>query len=125
MVEAGFQGDTHILMFPAGLCSRKRKGIIQDLEWKKTFIIPFLSALVMGVFCYVFYQGMYFILMKAFAAYLPIRVIIMAGMLCSVVFAVMVYFVMELKLKGVTEEELRGFPKGGALVRLAKKSGLL
>ena len=38
MVEAGFQGDTHILMFPAGLCSRKRKGVIRDLEWKKTFI---------------------------------------------------------------------------------------
>lgn len=38
MVEAGFQGDTHILMFPAGLCSRKRNGIIRDLEWKKTFI---------------------------------------------------------------------------------------
>lgn len=38
MVEAGFQGDTHILMFPAGLCSRKRKGVIRDLEWKKTFV---------------------------------------------------------------------------------------
>ena len=38
MVEAGFQGDNHILMFPAGLCSRKRHGIIRDLEWKKTFI---------------------------------------------------------------------------------------
>ncbi|MDE6808361.1 MAG: glycerol acyltransferase [Prevotella sp.] len=38
MVEAGFQGDSHILMFPAGLCSRKRNGIIRDLEWKKTFV---------------------------------------------------------------------------------------
>lgn len=38
MVEAGFKGNTHILMFPAGLCSRKRKGVIRDLEWKKTFI---------------------------------------------------------------------------------------
>ena len=38
MVEAGFKGDTHILMFPAGLCSRKRNGVIRDLEWKKTFI---------------------------------------------------------------------------------------
>ena len=38
MVEAGFQGDNHILMFPAGLCSRKRHGVIRDLEWKKTFI---------------------------------------------------------------------------------------
>jgi len=38
MVEAGFQGDTHILMFPAGLCSRRKNGVIRDLEWKKTFI---------------------------------------------------------------------------------------
>lgn len=38
MVESGFKGDTHILMFPAGLCSRKRKGVVCDLEWKKTFI---------------------------------------------------------------------------------------
>ena len=38
MVEAGFKGDTHILMFPAGLCSRKRDGVIRDLDWKKTFI---------------------------------------------------------------------------------------
>lgn len=38
MIEAGFQGDTHILMFPAGLCSRKRDGVIRDLPWKKTFI---------------------------------------------------------------------------------------
>lgn len=38
MVEAGFTSDNHMLMFPAGICSRKRNGIIQDIEWKKTFI---------------------------------------------------------------------------------------
>lgn len=38
MVEAGFQSDNHILMFPAGLNSRKINGKIHDLEWKKTFI---------------------------------------------------------------------------------------
>lgn len=38
MVEAGFQSDNHMLMFPAGLCSRRKKGIIRDLPWKKTFI---------------------------------------------------------------------------------------
>lgn len=38
MVEAGFQSDNHMLMFPAGLCSRKINGQIHDLEWKKTFI---------------------------------------------------------------------------------------
>ena len=38
LVEAGFKSDNHMLMFPAGLCSRRKKGIIRDLEWKKTFI---------------------------------------------------------------------------------------
>ena len=39
MVEAGFQSDCHMLMFPAGLNSRKQEdGTIRDLPWKKTFI---------------------------------------------------------------------------------------
>lgn len=38
MVESGFAGDNHILMFPAGICSRKTNGSIHDLPWKKTFI---------------------------------------------------------------------------------------
>ena len=40
MVEAAFRSDDHIIMFPAGLCSRRRSdGVIRDLEWKKTFIV--------------------------------------------------------------------------------------
>lgn len=33
-----FESDTQILTFPAGLVSRKIKGSIVDLEWKKNFI---------------------------------------------------------------------------------------
>lgn len=39
MVEAGFRSDDHIIMFPAGLCSRRQHGVIKDLPWKKTFIV--------------------------------------------------------------------------------------
>ena len=39
MVEAGFNSEIHIIMFTAGLCSRRQKGVIQDLEWKKTFVV--------------------------------------------------------------------------------------
>lgn len=39
MVEAGFNSENHIIMFPAGLCSRRQKGVIKDLDWKKTFIV--------------------------------------------------------------------------------------
>ena len=38
MVEAGFKSDNHMLMFPAGICSRKRDNEIRDISWKKTFI---------------------------------------------------------------------------------------
>jgi len=38
MVEEGFQSNNHMLMFPAGLCSRRKNGVIRDIPWKKTFI---------------------------------------------------------------------------------------
>ena len=38
MVDLAFQSENNVLMFPAGLCSRKQNGIIRDLDWKKTFI---------------------------------------------------------------------------------------
>ena len=38
MVEAGFQSENHMLMFPAGLCSRKKKGVVSDIPWTKTFV---------------------------------------------------------------------------------------
>lgn len=38
MIETAFRSDNHLIMFPAGLCSRKINGVIQDVEWKKTFI---------------------------------------------------------------------------------------
>jgi len=33
-----FASDQAIFIFPAGLVSRKKKGVVKDLEWKKTFI---------------------------------------------------------------------------------------
>ena len=38
MVETAFAGDNHVIMFPAGLCSRRTDGVIRDLEWQKTFV---------------------------------------------------------------------------------------
>jgi len=37
-LEDYFAGNGQILYFPAGMCSRRIKGRIQDPEWKKTFI---------------------------------------------------------------------------------------
>ncbi|MCI1648929.1 MAG: glycerol acyltransferase [Bacteroides sp.] len=39
LVKAGFASDNQLIMFPAGICSRRRNGVIRDIEWKKTFIV--------------------------------------------------------------------------------------
>jgi putative hemolysin len=38
VLEEAFAGQNTLLYFPAGLCSRKKKGVIRDLEWKRTFV---------------------------------------------------------------------------------------
>jgi putative hemolysin len=38
LIEEAYASDVQILYFPAGLCSRKQKGEIKDLEWKKNFV---------------------------------------------------------------------------------------
>jgi putative hemolysin len=38
IVDELFASENAVFIFPAGLVSRKKKGIIKDLEWKKTFI---------------------------------------------------------------------------------------
>ncbi|MCD6597705.1 MAG: 1-acyl-sn-glycerol-3-phosphate acyltransferase [Bacteroidales bacterium] len=38
LLEEAYASDSQILYFPAGLCSRKQKGKIQDLDWKKNFV---------------------------------------------------------------------------------------
>jgi putative hemolysin len=38
MIEDAYSSDCQILYFPAGLCSRKRQGVVRDLKWQKSFI---------------------------------------------------------------------------------------
>jgi 1-acyl-sn-glycerol-3-phosphate acyltransferase len=38
MIEEAYASGDQILYYPAGLCSRKKKGVISDLKWHKSFI---------------------------------------------------------------------------------------
>ena len=38
LINDTYESDAAVLFFPAGMVSRKQKGGIRDLEWKKTFI---------------------------------------------------------------------------------------
>jgi putative hemolysin len=44
MVEAGFKSNDQLIMFPAGLCSRRQKGVIRDLKWSKTFVTKSIQS---------------------------------------------------------------------------------
>jgi len=43
-VDSLFASEKQILMFPAGACSRKIDGIVQDFPWRKTFINGAVSS---------------------------------------------------------------------------------
>lgn len=83
-------------------------------EWKRTFLIPGLSAVVMGAAVWGAYKlTLYLFRVNALATVIGILV------------GVCVYAVVLLLLHGMTEEEIRKFPKGYLLVRIAKKMHLL
>jgi stage V sporulation protein B len=83
-------------------------------EYIKTFAIPALSSAIMGVATYLVYQGLNLATgSNTLASFVAIIV------------AVAVYAVVLLLCKGLTEEEIRSFPKGAALVSIAKKLHLL
>ena len=37
-IDNAFESDRPVIIFPAGLCSRRIDGIVKDLPWQKTFI---------------------------------------------------------------------------------------
>ena len=83
-------------------------------EFQKTFLIPAISAAGMGIVAFGVH-ALCFMLTKNN----------LVSILFAIVFAVVVYAVALLLLKGLTEEEIRKFPKGHMLVNLAKKLRLL
>ena len=91
-----------------------RKHLKYRQEVVRTFILPFVSSLVMGVVAYGVYYGLYMVL--------PVSRIVL---LIAIGIGAMVYFAMILLTGGVTEKELKAFPKGAMLVHFAKKLRLL
>lgn len=80
----------------------------------KTYVKPGFAALCMGAAAFGVYWGIYYIIeMNRIALLFAIGV------------AVIVYFVLIIKLGAVNEAELKAFPKGTMLVAFAKKMHLI
>lgn len=86
----------------------------------KLYILPLLSAVVMGIFCFFTYNSLAKLL-GGTERFISLFICVMASILVSVV----VYFICTVLFRSVNEAELRTLPMGHKLVVIAKKLRLL
>ena len=91
-----------------------KKYLGYKLSLKKTFVMPVVASIVMALFAGGAYYGVYYLLKSN-----------LISLAVAVIIGVMVYFVLVLKCKIVTESELGNFPKGKMLVKIVKKLHLI
>lgn len=91
-----------------------RKHLRYRQEIKRTFVIPIIASAIMGVVSKLLYQVIYTALGESTIA-------MVTGLVVTVMIAVVIYFAALLAMRGLREKELRAFPKGHLLVKVAKK----
>ena len=91
-----------------------RKYLSYKMDVRKILVIPMLCSCIMAVVTVGFYK----------LSYLLLKINSICTVL-SICVAGLIYFMTMLILKGITEEELRKFPKGTILIKIAKKMHLL
>lgn len=94
------------------LAVKKYSGAAIDL--KRTFLIPGIVSIVMGLVVYVVYQLVNLIINSNLIA-----------TVLSIICGVFIYFVLMLLLRGITESELRRVPKGNVIIAISKKMHLI
>ena len=99
-----------------------RKYMDYEQETFRTFITPLVAAAFMGAAAYGTYRGIGWLLK---CGEYPSRLQNILELFPAVIVGGIVYFVLEIVLKGISEAELRALPKGYLIVRMAKKCHLL
>ena len=106
------------IFFAFLMCVLNSRSIAKYMRYRqevvRTFLIPAAASAIMGVAAFAVHKGIMMVLKSNAVA-----------TLAACVAAVVVYAVALLLLKGLSEEELLGFPKGRTLVSIAKKLHLM
>ena len=95
-----------------GLRIRIETGYCQ--EWKRTFVMPSICSAIMAVLAYFLYLGIHTITKS-----------VLISLIISILFAAVIYFILMILTKTLSEKELYDLPMGGRMVRVAKKFGIL
>lgn len=91
-----------------------RKAVGYRQEIMRTFLIPVLASAFMGAITWGVYELLLLLTKSPRISVIP-----------AIMIGAVVYFALLILFRGVTEKELKGFPKGYLLVRIAKKCRLL
>ena len=91
-----------------------RRAVGYRQEWKTAFVLPTVAALIMGVAA----RGVYVLLLSCIKS--P-RI----ALIPSVIFGVIVYFVILFALKTLSEKEILELPKGRLILKIARKLKLI
>jgi len=106
------------ILFAFVVCVLNWIAIAKELDYKqeitKTFLVPTIASVIMGISAYFTYQAMYNLLQSN-----------ALSVMIAIFIAMIMYFVAILLLKGITEEELLAMPKGSTFVYLLKKVRIL
>ncbi len=103
-----------------GISLRKHLDYKQEMD--KTFARPLFSSIIMGGVAFGVYEGISYLLKNFMTSLYIINLIALA---IAVFIAIIIYFVLIIKLKAVRESDLKGLPKGRTIIKVAKKLKLL
>lgn len=88
--------------------------LVYRQEMFRTFFLPILASIIMGAAAFGVYQGVYYI-----------SGINILSLGLAVALGALLYFVLVIRWRAVSEEELKGMPKGHMLLSLARKLKIL
>lgn len=91
-----------------------RRAVQYRQEIFTAFAVPVMASLFMGAAAWAVYEGVFLLTHSMQLSVIP-----------AILIAACVYFAMLIGMRGITEEELRGFPKGHLLVKAARKCRLM
>ena len=105
-------------LYSVVICILNQRALRKYMEYKQeiftTFVVPLLASAIMGGLAWAIYQGVYLLAESN-----------IISLIVAVIFAVVIYFILVILMRGMNEEELRGIPKGYLLVKLAKKMKMM
>ncbi|MBD5512152.1 MAG: polysaccharide biosynthesis protein [Lachnospiraceae bacterium] len=115
-----------MLLYSGTMCVLNQLSIRRYMDYEqetfRTFTTPLVAAAFMGAAAYGTYKGIGWLLK---CGEYPSRLQNILELFPAVIVGGIVYFVLEIVLKGISEAELRALPKGYLIVRMAKKCRLL